>query len=248
MTDTKSQSLLGLLGTIAGSLNSPLVEFPERVRSTGMEEVKIVYTKGRGKFSESGPPFYINLETDMYDFSGTWTSYQSGVNLSNEPPAASFQMPPPPPLPINAPPVNPFPAKSWTKGLFTFSDGAVLVQGPALTHLVALKSGDLLFSVTTSHMICGGTQLYEGARGVKLGTGTALVPRALLESGKFPSPGLEFPVTTIETFRIIRKQFLVAAASGGGEPPTPGEEDHRPVLKPGGPLVGGPKRGNEEKK
>lgn len=248
MSDTKTKSLLGLLGVIARSIRSPLVEFPEHVRSTGMEEVKIVYTKGRGKFSESGPPFYINLETDMYDFSGTWTSYQSGVNLSNAPPSASFQLPPPPPLPINAPPVDPYPATSWTKAIFTFSDGAVLVEGPALTHLVALKSGDLLFSVTTSHMICGGTQLYEGARGVKLGTGTALVPRALLESGKFPSPGLEFPVTTVETFRIVRKQFLEAAVSGGTPPSsgggttTPPAEDHRPVLKPGGPLVGGPKR------
>lgn len=245
MTNHSQRSFTELLGVIARGISPPLVEFPEDFHSTGMEEVKIVYTKGRGKFSDSGPPFYINLETDMYDFSGTWTSYQSGVNLSNDPPAASFKQPPPPQLPIDAPPVDPYPARSWTKGLFTFSDGAVLVEGPALTHLVALETGDLLFSVTTSHMICGGTQLYEGARGIKLGTGTALVPRALLESGRFPSPGLEFPVTTIETFRIIRKQFLEAAASGGpvsspsGGPST---EDHRPILKPGGPLVGGPKR------
>ena len=250
MSNKQTSSLLGLLAIIAKSMRSPLVEFPEHVHSTGMEEVKIVYTKGRGKFSESGPPFYINLETDMYDFSGTWTSYQSGVNLSNEPPAASFRMPPPPPLPINAPPVDPFPAAAWTKGAFTFRDGAVFVQGPALTHLVALKTGDLLFSVTTSHMICSGTQLYEGARGIKLGTGTALVPRALIEAGKFPSPGLEFPVTTIETFRIIRKQFLEDAVSGGQPPSsggttTPPVKDDRPILKPGGPLKGGPKRNKE---
>lgn len=247
MSSKQPKSLVGLLSVIAKSIRSPLVEFPEHVRSTGMEEVKIVYTKGRGKFSQSGPPFYINLETDMYDFSGTWTSYQSGVNLSNEPPAASFKVPPQPPLPINAPPVDPYPAAAWTKGAFTFSDGAIFVEGPALTHLVALKSGDLLFSVTTSHIICAGTQLYEGAHGIKLGTGTALVPRALIESGKFPSPGLEFPVTTIETFRIIRKQFLEEAVSGGGASSSGGggtstPEDHRPILKPGGPLHGGPKR------
>jgi hypothetical protein len=233
-----ASNLAGALNLIAHHVapGGPAGVFPEIARSAGMEEVFIVYCKGWGKFSEIGPPFYINLLVDMYDFSGRWVGFQSGVNLSKEAPAASLKVPPPPPLPIDRPPVPPFPASSWTKGLFTFNDGAMIVEGPALTHLTPLKDGNLLFSVTTSHVITAGTGLYEGARGTKQATGTALVPRGLIESGQFPSPGLRFPVTTIETFRLIRKQFLEAAASGGQAPPV-----ETPVpLNPGGPLKDGP--------
>jgi hypothetical protein len=233
-----ASSLAGVLNTIAhnvgiGGLASV---FPERARSAGMEEVIIVYCKGWGKFSDTGPPFYINLEVDMYDFSGRWVGFQSGVNLSKEAPPASLKVPAPPQTPIDRPPVPSIPASSWTKGLFTFNDGAVIVQGPALTHLTPLKDGNLLFSVTTSHVITAGTGLYEGARGTKQATGTALVPRELIASGKFPSPGLRFPVTTIETFRLIRKQFLEAAASGGQPPPV----EAPPSLSQGGALEEGP--------
>jgi hypothetical protein len=225
-------SVAGVLHLIAQNIGAPTGVFPEDARSFGMEEVIIVYCKGWGKFSEMGPPFYINLLVDMYDFSGRWVGFQSGVNLSKEAPQASLRVPPPPPLPIDRPPVPSIPASSWTKGLFTFKDGAVIVQGPALTHLTPLKDGNLLFSVTTSHVITAGTGLYEGARGTKQATGTALVPRELIASGKFPSPGLRFPVTTIETFRLIRKQFLEAAASGREEP----KVVERPTLSEGGPL------------
>jgi hypothetical protein len=210
-----------------------------------MEEVFMVYCLGKGRFSEIGPPFYINLLVDMYDFSGRWVGFQSGVNVSPEGPQASLGTPDPPPLPIDAPPVPPLPASSWTKGLFTFNDGALIVEGPALTHLTPLKDGSLLFSVTTSHVITAGTGLYEGARGTKVATGTALVPHSLITSGKFPSPGLEFPVTTIETFRLVRKQFLEAAAGGGGDN-KPKPRPQRPQLKPGGPLKGGPLSTGEE--
>jgi len=233
----QADTISGALGTIAQSISAIPAEFPEVARSAGMEEVFIVYSTGRGKFSDTGPPYYINLEVDLYDFSGRWVGYESGVNLSLAPPQASFKVPDPPPLPIDQPPVPSFPADSWTKGLFTFNDGALIVEGPALTHLVALKDGSFLFSVTTSHMITAGTGSYEGARGTKQATGTAVVPKELIQSGKFPSPGLEFPVTTIETFRLIRKQFLEEAASGGAPPSgkTP------PItLKKGGPLEGGP--------
>lgn len=230
-----SDSIAGVLASMARGSGAP-TGFPEALRIAGMEEVFIVYSTGRGKFSETGPPYYINLEVDLFDFNGRWVGYESGVNFSLDPPPASFGTPDPPPLPIDQPPVPAVPARSWTKGLFTFNDGALIVAGPALTHLTPMHNGDLLFSVTTSHMITGGTGLYEGARGTKQATGTAIVPHALLQSGKFPSPGLEFPVTTIETFRLVRKQFQEAAAGG--------DADKRPVLRRGGPLTGGPLGGH----
>ncbi len=238
--DEHGWSIADSLGAIAQNAGSSVI--PEAAHSTGMEEVLIVYCRGKGRFSQAGPPFYINLLVDMYDFNDQWVGFQSGVNLSGGPPQASLTIPDPPPLPIDAPPVTAIPASSWTKGLFTFKDGAVIVEGPALTHLTPLKDGSFLFSVTTSHVVTAGTGAYKGARGTKVATGTALVPRELVASGKFPSPGLEFPVTTIETFRLVRPVFLEAAASGGGEPEPGGEgpSSPRPTLKKGGPLKGGP--------
>ncbi len=236
-----ADTINGALNIIATSISATPTPFPEVARSAGMEEVFIVYSTGRGKFSDTGPPFYINLEVDLYDFSGRWVGYESGVNLSLDPPQASLKVPDPPQLPIDKPPVPAIPSASWTKGLFTFNDGALIVEGPALTHLTPLTDGSFLFSVTTSHIITAGTGSYEGARGTKQATGTALVPRELIESGQFPHPGLEFPVTTIETFRLIRKQFLEAAASGGTSPPSGGKDSKAPgSLKKGGPLKGGP--------
>ena len=238
------------LSIIEQSIGRIPIDFPHVARSAGMEEVFVVYSLGRGKFSDTGPPYYINLEVDLYDFSGRWIGYESGVNLSLDPPQASLKVPDPPPLPIDEPPVTAHPAaSSWTKGLFTFNDGALIVEGPALTHLSPLKDGSLLFSVTTSHIITAGTGLYEGARGTKQATGTALVPRELIESGKFPSPGLEFPVTTIETFRLIRKQFLEASASGAAAPTGERGSKAPASLRKGGPLKSGPlKKKGEEKK
>ncbi len=231
----------GALKIIAECVSAIPTPFPEVARSAGMEEVFIVYSTGRGKFSDTGPPYYINLEVDLYDFSGRWVGYESGVNLSLESPQASLKVPDPPSLPIDEPPVPAFPAASWTKGLFTFNDGALIVEGPALTHLTPLTDGSFLFSVTTSHIITAGTGLYEGARGTKQATGTALVPKELIASGQFPRAGLEFPVATIETFRLIRRQFLEAAASGNSAPPSRGNGSKAPQpLKKGGPLKGGP--------
>lgn len=180
-----------------------------------MEEVFVSFSRGNGHFStDLGPPTYINLLVDMYDMHGKWIGYQAGVNKTFEPPEASLSVKPRPDLPIDQGPVPETKASAWTKAIFTFNDGAMNVEGPAMTHLIRLTSGDLLFLVTTSHVINSGTGAYEGARGTKQATGTGLIPKALFEAGKFPSPGLVFPVTTIETFRLIRNQYLVEAVSG----------------------------------
>ena len=204
------------------------IRIPRVAHSNWREEVYVVYYVGKGKFSS--PPnfevspdrleFYINLQMDGYDFNGNWFGYQLGVHHS----LSSFEdfrsVPPPPQGAFDDPasPVPQPPVKEYTKGVWTFPDGSeIFAVGPAKSHLVPFNDGSFLFMVTTGQTITNGTGRYEGCAGIKEATGTTLIPPGLIQSGKFPIPGLEFEAKTIETFRIVKRQDI------GPFPPPPGE-------------------------
>jgi hypothetical protein len=208
------------------------LRIPRVAHSVWREEVYVAYYVGKGKFSsppnfEFGPQrfeFFINLQMDGYDLNGNWFGHQLGVHHSLSTPQDFFSTPPPPTGAFDDPasPVPELQVKEYTKGVWTFRDGSsVFAVGPAKSHLVPFTDGSFLFMVTTGQTITGGTGRYEGCAGIKEATGTTVVPPGLIQSGKFPIPGMEFEAKTVETFRIVRRQDI-----GPFPPPPPSPPGH----------------------
>jgi len=187
-------------------------ELPRKAHANWREEVIVTYCVGEGKFSSGdqfAPPLaFINLQMDMYDLHGKWLGYQLGVHESQSTDADLLAVWPPS-APWTAPPVPHPEVKEWTKGIWTFADGSEIhAVGPAQSHLIPFKDGSFLFMVTTGQTITNGTGRYAGCHGTKQATGTAFVPAGLIQSGKFPAPGLTFTARTLEVFRILKKKDL----------------------------------------
>jgi hypothetical protein len=214
------------------------LRIPRVAHSVWREEVYVAYYVGKGKFSsppnfEFGPQrfeFFINLQMDGYDLNGNWFGHQLGVHHSLSTPQDFFSTPPPPTGAFDDPasPVPELQVKEYTKGVWTFRDGSsVFAVGPAKSHLVPFTDGSFLFMVTTGQTITGGTGRYEGCAGIKEATGTTVVPPGLIQSGKFPIPGMEFEAKTVETFRIVRRQDI------GPFPPSPPSPPGHPKPQEG---------------
>lgn len=207
------------IGSNIGPGAGQAVRVPRQAHSNWREEAYVVYYVGKGKFSSPphfqwGPnifEFYINLQMDGYDFNGNWFGYQLGVHHSLAT-VQDFLTVPPPPEGAFDDPNSPVPfteVKEYTKGVWTFPDGSeIYAVGPAQSHLVPFKDGSFLFMVTTGQTITKGTGRYEGCAGIKEATGTTFIPPGLIQSGKFPTGGLEFTARTIETFRIVKRQDI----------------------------------------
>jgi len=239
-----AKSLIEAINDIAANLppGSATVNMPPRdAVGLWMEEALLVYCVGEGTFSDDTTPTRatINLMMDIYDFTGRWIGYQQGVHLSFATAQDLFTTPPPPPPPFDAPsPVPTQDVKEWTKGLWSFADGsAVYAVGPAQSHLVPLKDGSFMFMVTTGQVLAGGIGRYKDCVGIKSATGSVHVPAGLLQSGKFPSPGLKFQARTVENFRIGLKEYVRPLPPGfpGGGPPAeaPSEEEGQHASRGG---------------
>jgi hypothetical protein len=192
--------------------------FPAAARGAYAEEVFSVYNVGTGTVDAEGS--LINLNVNMFDLEGRWVGIQTGTQADYGPADTvlplGLAVPPPPPLPIDAPPVPRHQRTSYTQGVWTFNDGsAIYGRGPSWTHLVPLKDGAFMFMVTTAHFITKGTGLFEGIQGIKQGTGSTYVEPGLVQQGKFPAPGVQFTAKVIDTFRFVRSGFLDIPALGG---------------------------------
>ena len=215
-------TITGRLSEIAAAIGpgaGRALRIPRVAHSDWREEVYVAYYVGKGKFSSPpnfqwGPDkfeFYINLQMDGYDLNGNWFGYQLGIHHSLSTPQDFLSTPPPPTGAFDDPasPVPQTPVKEYTKGVWTFRDGSqVYAVGPAQSHLVPFTDGSFLFMVTTAQTITSGTGRYEGCAGIKEATGTTLIPAGLIQSGKFPIPGLEFEAKTVEPFRIVKRQDI----------------------------------------
>jgi hypothetical protein len=200
--------LLGpLLNTRIGlSTNYDPGYVPQAAHSVSTEEVFSLFTVGQGKFGDN--PQYTEIQMKLYDLSGRECGSLNGLQLNRQPPPQLFQAPPPPQGAIDHPPVPQQEVAVWTNGLYTFVDGSTIItEGMARSFLVPQQDKSLLFMVTNSHVITEGTGVYEGVQGIKQGTGAVFVPPGEFP-GKFPAPGYEFLVNTIDTFRLIKKSFL----------------------------------------
>lgn len=211
MANVSGTTITSIVEAIADAVPQGF-EIPQIAKSNWREELIVAYCVGKGKFSE-GTDFtpqkqYINLQMDMYDLNGKWLGYQLGVHESTSTKQDLLNVPPMP-TSMDSPPVQELPVKEWTKGVWTFADGSeIFAVGSAQSHLIPYKDGSFLFMVTTGQIITKGSGRYEGAYGTKQATGTAYVPPGLIQSGKFPSPGLDFDAKTIEVFRIVKAQDI----------------------------------------
>src|SRR5947207_1362658 len=79
-------SVNGALASIAENVSEitkrgPPAVFPKALRSAEVEEVFSVYSIGKGRFDETTQ--FINLQVEMFDFSGRWIGLQTGVHVNN---------------------------------------------------------------------------------------------------------------------------------------------------------------------
>ncbi len=232
--------LLGpILGpSLAATPSSDARPVPRAGRSLEMEEVFSLYLVGRGKFGDD--PRHVAIEMNLYDLGGRWLGFLTGLQRNQTPPPQLFQPPPSPAGAYGDTPVPPVEVSEWTNGCYVYSDGSSLITaGVARSYLVPQKDGSLLFMVTNAHVVLRGAGAYEGVRGIKQGIGAVHIPAGEFPA-KFPAPGYEFPVSTIDTFRLVKKGFL-----GGGRefsrprPARPGPTPSTALVTPeAGPAAG----------
>lgn len=175
------------------------------------EEVLQRYFYGRGRFSADKK--FINLQMDMFEPYGQPDGSMLGVWEATFSNPAELLVRPPQPQRSFSTPEGPIPAlkpRANTKGTWTFGDGSsITAVGPAMTTLTPLPGGGFLFMVATMQWITNGTGRYEGAQGLKSSLGSTYVPPGVNFFGPEVS---EFEATTIDTFRVMRREFI-------GQPP-----------------------------
>lgn len=195
-----------------------LFQVPAAATSDPREEVIVRYTVGTGEFSADKK--YNVLRMKMYQMNGEEDGTHDGVwepqaDLSDEAhqaQAAQFlrSRPNPPKGPLDKPegPIEHIPIRAFTKAIWTFGDkdkSSITAVGPANLHLVDFKDGATIFLVSVAAIVTNGTGRYDGAYGVKTALGSTFVPQG---ADLFNPPGGKFGAVTVETFRIIRKEFL----------------------------------------
>jgi hypothetical protein len=202
-------------GSTAGSFEVPRDASSDFER----EEVLIRYTVGTGEFSADKK--YNVLKMRMFKLSGEADGTHDGVWEPMVPPGVDPHNPgaledalrkrpqePLPPLDKPEGPIDHIFIRAYTKAIWRFGDdSSVTAVGPANLHLVKFNDDSQIFLVSVAAIITNGTGKYEGAYGVKTALGSTSLPKG---RGLFDlKRGETFEARTVETFRILRKKFLV---------------------------------------
>lgn len=171
------------------------------------EEVLIRFTVGTGEWSEDKK--FNLLRMKMFHMDGSPDGYHDGVWEPQVPLPELMKQPPPPKGPLDKPagPVPHPPVRAYTKAIWGFGDGtdSITAVGPAMLFLARLSDDSHLFTVAVSAIITNGTGRYDGAQGVKTALGSTFVP---VGADLADPPGGKFGAVTIETFRVLRSEYL----------------------------------------
>jgi hypothetical protein len=176
------------------------------------EETLVRYTRGTGRFSRDKR--FITLRMKMFRPDGEPDGFHEGVweaLFAN--PAELLSRPNRPAGPLNQPvgPVQHLQPRAETEAIWSFDDGsAIYAVGSALSHLVPLEDGSALFMVCCAQTITGGTGRYEEAYGLKTSLGSTYVPAGV---NFFGPQDVQFQATTIDTFRVMRSDFVKRSAA-----------------------------------
>jgi hypothetical protein len=182
-------------------------EVPPQAKADPREEVLIRYTIGTGQFSNDHQ--YNVLIMKMFKLNGEPDGHHEGIwhPLITPDQMKAFPLPPQGPFDKPQGPVDPIEISTFTKAIWTFGDGSsVTARGPANLRLVDFKDGSAIFLVSVAAIITNGTGRFEGCRGVKTALGSTFVPKGV-DLFNFP-PDQQFGAYTVETFRIIKKEYL----------------------------------------
>jgi hypothetical protein len=211
---------LDLIAEKIGQIGQKGDEFqvPKAAYSDPREEVIIRYTVGEGEWSQDKK--FNLLRMKMYKMNGEEDGTHDGVwepqNVNLTTPEGQkegvkllLSRPKPPLGPLDEPegPIEHIPIRAYTKAIWTFGDASsITAVGPANLHLVGYKDGSNIFLVSVAAIITNGTGRYKGAYGVKTALGSTFVPQGvnLFEPG---GTG-KFGAVTVETFRVIRAEFV----------------------------------------
>jgi hypothetical protein len=216
-----SNTLIGAIKELSQSIGVPLQKIansigngagndvPQAAHSDSTEEVILRYTVGTGTFAKENGNFYSALNCKMFKMDGSPDGTFAGVWQPLVPPEQMITPPPPAP-PFNKPkgPVPVTDPRAFTKAIWTFGDdSSIIAVGPAELLLVPYKDpdGGQIFLVAAASIITNGTKRYEGAQGTKVASGSTFVPK-----GFDMFSGQPFGAVTVETFRVIRKEFILS--------------------------------------
>jgi hypothetical protein len=192
--------------TVAPAVALPnLVDYQPAASGAPHEEVLIRYTKGTGRFSHDKR--FISLVMTMADPYGRPDGRHEGVwERMFSDPRELLRVPENPQRSFITPegPIEALPLSAQTKGIWVFGDGSsITAVGPAMSSLTPLEDGSWLFMVATAQWITNGTGKYAGASGLKSSLGSTHIPAGVDLFG--PEP-VDFEATTIDTFRVMRRQ------------------------------------------
>jgi hypothetical protein len=218
--DTTSTSLIAALDRIAEKVGQNvssmdkiassiggMLNVPQAAYSDPREEVLIRYTVGTGEFSDDMK--YNVLRMKMFKMNGEEDGTHDGVWEPQIPPQEFYKRPNPPKGPLDKPegPIDHIKVRAYTKAIWTFGDdSSVTAVGPANLHLVKFTDDSQIFLVSVAAIITNGEGRYEGAYGVKTALGSTFIPKGM-ELFNLPK-GFKFGAVTIETFRIIKGEFV----------------------------------------
>jgi hypothetical protein len=202
-----------IASSLGGMFHIPQAAYSDPQR----EEIIIRYTVGTGEFSQDKK--YNVLRMKMFKMNGEEDGTHDGVwepqNVDLTTPegqqkAVQFlrSRPSPPQGPLDRPegPIEHIPIRAFTKAIWTFGDGSsITAVGPANLHLAGFKDGSSIFLVSVAAIMTNGTGRYDGAYGVKTALGSTFVPKGV---NLFDPPGGKFGAVTVETFRVIRKEYM----------------------------------------
>lgn len=200
------EDVLRRLSRPGGDTCDSPIDVPRRAYSDDREEVLVRVTAGTGRWDADKR--YNLLEMKMFKMNGDPDGTHTGVW---EPQVGIEELtitPPPPRPPLDRPegPVPGLPPRAFTKAIWTFGDGSsVTAVGPAELYLVPFNDDSYIFLVSVAAIMTGGTGKYEGARGIKTALGSTFVPKG---SNLLNPPDGKFGAVTVETFRIIRGEYL----------------------------------------
>lgn len=208
----KLSSQFGPVGPVLDYINCTVPSWAYSQDPKRREEIIIRYTVGTGRFNKDKSLNVLIME--MFEMNGRRDGSHTGVWEPQSPPGDWVEVPPRPKGPLDKPEgaVHKTEPRAYTRAIWKFGQqekDTITAVGPAMLHFVDFNDKSRIFLVSVAAIITNGEGKFEGARGVKTALGATFVPKGV-DFSKLTDEDT-FGAVTIETFRVIRKEFIAGA-------------------------------------